>query len=251
MTEDKLQKATISLSNLVKVCTCTYWGWLQPIVEDFGYYLQEDLRDITKDWKVNVEWIGLVDENDIIINYNYDEHLYDYFTECFRDCIETKKLKETLAKYGIIFNRVEFYKHKWEYNFATDSVDMLYEFEWQERWQDKYPELIPYVKNYIDNVRKKSCDWYISFEPTEVDKVEMNSTTYIYAILDKEWMLDEVRESVEEWVYECNTRGYWDYDESSIILRRDWKIDWDTKYWVDINDKMLKVDLDDNENNND
>lgn len=250
--KDTLCKASISLSWLVGVSVCTYWGWLEPIVENFGRYLEEDLKEITnEDNKVEVEWAGLINYDDIYIDYNYDEHLYDYFTECFRDTIESDKLKEALAKYGIIFHRVEFYKHKWEYNYATDSLDMLYEYDYETKWQEKCTDLIPYVRNYIDNVRKKSCDWYVSFEPTTIDEVEMNDTAYIYAIFDKEWLFDGVKESVQDWVYKCNIEWYDDYDRSVIHIKKDWNIDWDTAYYVDINNKTLKVDLDYKNNNND
>lgn len=237
-----MDKARISISDLVKVSVCTYWGWLNGLFEDLWSTLQEDLKDIkTEDNKINVEWIGMVDWNDVEVDYDYDEHIFDYINECFRDNVETDKLKETLAKYGIVFHKVDFYKHKGEYNFAWDTLDMEYEYDDNIKWQDKYPELIPYVKNYIDNVRKKSCDWYISFEPTTIDEVEYNDTTLIYAILDKEWMLDEVRQTVEGWLMDCYERGYWDYDTSTYVVRNAyWDIDWDTKYYIDEENKMLK-----------
>ena len=237
-----MDKARISISDLANVSVCTYWGWLSGLFEDLWSTMEEDLKDIkTEDNKINVEWIGMVDWNDVEVDYDYDEHIFDYINECFRDNVETDKLKETLAKYGIVFHKVDFYKHKGEYNFAWDTLDMEYEYDDNIKWQDKYPELIPYVKNYIDNVRKKSCDWYISFEPTTIDEVEYNDTTLIYAILDKEWMLDEVRQTVEGWLMDCYDRGYWDYDTSTYVVRNAyWDIDWDTKYYIDEENKMLK-----------
>lgn len=237
-----MNKASISISDLVKVSVCTYWGWLRDIFDDLWSTMQEDLKDIkTEDNKINVEWIGMVDWDNVEVDYDYDEHIFDYINECFRDNVETDKLKETLAKYSIVFHKVDFYKHKGEYNFAWDTLDMKYEYDDTIKWQDKYPELIPYVKNYIDNVRKKSCDWYVSFEPTTIDEVEYNDVTLIYAILDKEWMLDEVRKTVEDWLMDCYERGYWDYDTSTYVVRgEDWHINWDTHYYIDEENKMLK-----------
>lgn len=239
-----MEKASISISDLVKVNVCTYWGWLRFVFDDLWRTLEEDLDSITtEDNKVNVDWIGMVNRNDVRIDYDYDEHIFDYINECFRDNVETDKLKEVLAKYGIVFHKVDFYKHKGEYNFAWDTLDMQYEYDDNIKWQDKYPELIPYVKNYIDNVRRKSCDWYVSFEPTTIDEVEQNDTTYIYAILDKEWMLEEVRQTVQDWLEDCYERGYWDYDTSNVYLYNyddKEKYDMDTRYYVDVQDKMLR-----------
>lgn len=239
-----MEKASISISDLVRVSVCTYWWGLRVIFDDLWTMVQEDLDSIkTEDNKINVEWIGLVDFDDVRIDYDYDEHIFDYINECFRDNVETDKLKEVLAKYGIVFHRVDFYKHKWEYNFAWDTLDMKYEYDENIKWQEKYPELIPYVKNYIDNVRRKSCDWYVSFEPTKIDEVEYNDTTLIYAILDKEWMLDEVKKSVEDWLMDCYERGYWDYDTSNVYLfnyDEKEKYDMNVHYYVDVQDKMLK-----------
>ena len=237
-----MNKASISLSDLVKVSVCTYWWGLNALFEDLWSTMQEDLKDIkTEDNKIYVEWIGMVDWDNVEVDYDYDEHIFDYINECFRDNVETDKLKEVLAKYGIVFHKVDFYKHKGEYNFAWDTLDMQYEYDDNIKWQDKYPELIPYVKNYIDNVRRKSCDWYVSFEPTTIDEVEYNDATLIYAILDKEWMLDEVKKTVEDWLTDCYDRGYWDYDTSTYVVRDEyWDINWDTKYYIDEENKMLK-----------
>lgn len=237
-------KASISISDLVKVNVCTYWGWLNIIFDDLWSMLQEDLENIkTEDNKINVEWIGMVDFDDVRIDYQYSDDIWNYINGCFSDNVATDKLKEVLAKYGIVFDKVKFYKHKWEYNFAWDTLDMWYEYDDNIKWQEKYPELIPYVKNYIDNVRRKSCDWYVSFEPTTIDEVEQNDTTYIYAILDKEWMLDEVKKTVEDWLMECYERGYWDYDTSKVYLYNyedKEKYDMSIPYYVDTQDKILR-----------
>lgn len=236
--------ARISLNQLVWVSVCTYWGWLQPLFEDFGEYLREDLKDIrTKDNKINVEWIGMVDFDDVDIDYWYSDDIWNYINEWFRYNVETDELKEVLAKYGIIFHSIEFYKHKWAYNYATDSLDMLYEYDDNIKWQEKYPELIPYVKNYIDNVRKESCDWYVSFEPTTIDEVEYNDTTLIYAILDKEWMLWDIEKEINQWIFDCYQNNYWEYDTSKVYLYNyadKEKYDMSIPYYVDIQDKMLR-----------
>ena len=239
-----MTKASISISDLVKVNVCTYWWGLRAVFDDLWTMIEEDLEEIkTKDDKINVEWIGMVDFDDVRIDYQYSDDIWSYINECFNDNVATDKLKEVLAKYGIVFNRVDFYKHSWEYNFAWDTLDMKYEYDDNIKWQEKYPELIPYVKNYIDNVRKKSCDWYISFEPTIIDEVEYDDTTLIYAILDKEWMLEEVKKSVEYWLEDCYNNGYWDYDTSKIYLYNyedKKKYDMSIPYYVDIQDKMLR-----------
>ena len=239
-----MNKASISISDLVKVSVCTYWWGLRSLFEDLMWEeLEERLDSITtEDNKVEVDWIGMVDRDEIHIDYDYDAHIFDYINECFRDNVETDKLKEVLAKYGIVFHRVDFYKHKGAYNFAWDTLDMLYEYDDTIKWKNKYPELIPYVKNYIDNVRRKSCDWYVSFEPTTIEEVEQNDTTYIYAILDKEWMLEEVKQTVEGWLEDCYEER-WDYDNSSIYLfdyNNKNKYDIDKKYFVNTENKMLE-----------
>lgn len=232
----------IALSDLVWESVCTYWWPLRSVFDDAWQYLEEDLNEIkTKENKVNVEGKGLVSMNDIDIDYEVDDEVYDYFEECFKDEVENDELINALAKYWLTYKWLSFYKHKWAYNFAWDTLDMEFEYDDDIDWKEKYPELIEEVQYYIDNVRKKSCDWYISFEPTKVDEVYMWQTTYVWAVLHKEWLLDDIKKNVEGWVYEILTDHPWEYDNSKIVLRGDdWHIDWDTKYYVDIQDKILR-----------
>ena len=233
---------TMALSDLVNVSVCTYRWPLRIPWEDLGNFINNDLDEIkTDDNKVNVEWRGLVDMNVIDIDYEMDDWIWNYINDKFRDNVETDKLIEAFAKYGIEYKGLSFYKHKWEYNFAWDTLDMDYEYDDDIDWKEKYPELIDEVKYYIDNVRKKSCDWYCSFEPNKVDEVWMWDYAYKWAILHKEWIFDEVKKSVEDWVYDILTDCPYEYDISTIVLRgEDWYIDWDTKYYVDYNEKILR-----------
>ena len=236
--------ASISLSGLAKKSVCTYW-WGLPIYEYLWDTVRNDLDEIkTDDNKINVEWIGLVDFDDVEIDYEYDDDIWDFIIEKFNDNVDTEKLAEALKKYGVKFDRLRFYKNPWAYNYAWDSLDMVYEYDDDIKWQEKYPDLIPYVKEYIDNVRVKSYDWYCSFEPTSIDRVEYNDTTLIWAILKKEWIdLEEVGKQIEDWVYDILEACY-EYDRSKIYLSKwdDWKNKYDTEqyYYVDFDNNTLK-----------
>ena len=240
-----MKTVNLSLSDLVKESVCTYRWPLRYIFDDLGRFLEDDLQELkSDDNKIEVEWVGLVDMDNIDIDYNCDDWIYEWIESKFKDNIESELLIDTLAKYWLKYKGLSFYKNPGAYNFAWDSVDIEYEYDDDIKWQEKYPELIDEVEYYIKEVRQWSYDWYCSFEPTDIDKVEMNDYAYIWAILHKEDMLDDLKTDIQEWVEDILQSEWYEYDTSCVYLRgEDWHIDWDTKYCVDYhNKKLVKCD---------
>lgn len=187
----------ISLNQLLKTSICSYWGPLD-LTEGIDSYLEDDLSYIAKDWLVSVDtdWtIEQVNTRDIAIDWeyldNYEDIEVDYLTWRFDD----DKLTKALSKYGITKIWYSIRKPQY-YNFEQDSLDLEFEYT-GGKWQEQYKDLIPYVQQYIDEVRQPSRDWYISFEPTKVENVDKDDSAYIWAILKKENLLDELKDDLE------------------------------------------------------
>ena len=108
------------------------------------------------------------------------------------------------------------------------------EFETEgENWMEKYPELIPFVKDYIENVRQKSRDGYISFEPDKVEDVKMDDFAYIRSILKKEDML----ENNKFWIDLYGIQNIWENTREYLDSSR---YEYNgAKYRLDYDNKML------------
>ena len=203
----------LAINNLLKKSISTY-RWTLDLYDSIYTYEVENLRDLSQlNW---TSWyIKLSDEdelvviNDIIVENEliewYDDEL-DIFDEYFEERIkqELPDLKEKLSKYWISFKWFSYYKPKY-YNFEDDELLINYEIENDEIDE----ELKPYIQNYIDNIRVKSYDWYISFEPSKIEDIDKSDYAFLYAILDKENLIEPFKQIIDSSIEDC----YEDYYE--------------------------------------
>lgn len=193
----------ISLNNLLNESICSY-RWPLDLVETIDYYLEDDLDNITKGGKVKIktDWkTSTVKEDNISIDWEYLDNYIDLQMQYLTSYFNEEKLRDALKKYWIIMKWFSIWKPKF-YNFEQDSLDLEFEIEWGD-WRKKYPELTPYVQEYIDTIRRPSRDGYASFEPTKVEDVDMDDSTYIRAILKKENLLGELQQDLKYWIEDC------------------------------------------------
>lgn len=211
----------LSINNLIWVSISEY-RWPLDIAETYFDMLGQDLNDISdENWNVNVEW-KLVDSKEIEYDFNYNENYKQVQADTLgNEIIKTiPNFKEILEKYWITLQGRSIRQPR-EYNYEDDSLDMEFEFDEDEDWRQTHPELMPFVQNYIQNVRQKSRDGYISFEPDSIELVEINDYAYLYAILDKEGILDEVKRWIEDWIIEINETAFENLDDSWYIYNRE------------------------------
>lgn len=71
-----------------------------------------------------------------------------------------------------------------------------------KRREDDFYDLIPLVEDYLQNVRKRSCDGYMSFEPRTLEEVEKDDYAFIRAMLKHEGIFDFIQENLLEAVYD-------------------------------------------------
>lgn len=217
----------IAINQLLGVSISSY-RWPLNLSELIYDYIDEDLYYIsTRDKKTKVS-NKYVDMSEINSDFEYTDN---YRNEIGDELAKSLDLS-CLEKYGITIEWYEMRSPKY-YNFEDDELLMEFEVsEWDRKTQ--YPDLIPYVQDYIDNVRVKSYDGYMSFEPDKLDEVDKTDYAYIYAILKKEDMLDNnkyrleqtrdtIMENCLEYIgkvrYKYNGRKYrLDYENKRLLL---------------------------------
>lgn len=217
----------IAINQLLGVSISSY-RWPLNLSELIYDYIDEDLYYIsTRDKKTKVS-NKYVDMSEINSDFEYTDN---YRNEIGDELAKSLDLS-CLEKYGITIEWYEMRSPKY-YNFEDDELLLKFDVsEWDRKTQ--YPDLIPYVQDYIDNVRVKSYDGYMSFEPDKLDEVDKTDYAYIYAILKKEDMLDnnkyrlesgvqDVMENCREYIwnvrYRYNGRKYLlDYENKKLLL---------------------------------
>lgn len=230
----------ISLNNLLNTSICSY-RWPLNLTEHFCDCAEEDLRECSDRDYENKENFITVETGDKSEKVNIDDIDYDWEYIPWYEKLECdtlvgrfddKKLTKALEKYWIKKIWYSIRKPQF-YNFEWDSLDLEYEYTGGD-WRKQYPDLIPFVQQYIDEIRQPSRDGYVSFEPTKVDDVDKDDSAYIWAILKKENLLDELKSDLEMWIddvlcndfelinwfeYEYNGKKYQlDYDGKKLFI---------------------------------
>ena len=193
----------MAIDSVVNVSVCTY-RWPLNFTEDAYEFLQQDLHQIEDNWFVKVEgYDEKVPVNQIDIDDWYRDDWKETMASILWNTIKTinwQPLKEIFKKYWITIKWVEFRTPK-EYNFNTDHLDLMIETDGKRREDDFY-DLIPLVEDYLQNVRKRSCDGYMSFEPRTLEEVEKDDYAFIRAMLKHEGIFDFIQENLLEAVYD-------------------------------------------------
>lgn len=204
----------IELSNLLKrnVNTYTWWAFdfsdciYELWKEDFYERCRENKCYIMKDDKK----IYLTDDMIKKVEYDYDvdfDNMKIEFTEMIWNEIDREvNLEEIFSKYWIMYVWNSFYTPKY-YNFDNDSYDIQLELKPDEDtyWEDFLEKywLVELVQDYIDNIRVGSYDWYMSFEPSEIEDVVRNDYCTIYAILKKEGIFELLQKIFDDIIMNC------------------------------------------------
>lgn len=226
----------ISLNNLLDTSICSY-RWPLDLSEYFYESAKNDLRECSdRNYETNNNFITVetgdktekVNIKDIDCDWEYIPWYEKLECETLVGRFDDEKLTKALAKYWIKKIWYDIRKPQF-YNFEQDSLDLEYEYEGGD-WRKQYPDLIPYVQQYINEIRQPSRDGYISFEPNIVEKVDKDDSAYIWAILKKENLLDELKSDLEMWIEDVVCNDYelinwfeYEYNGRKHQLDYDWK----------------------------
>ena len=130
---------------------------------------------------------------------------YSFLEKMRKDCSDlflktwNKEFAKVFEKYGYKAIDSQWYTLR-EYNFKHDSLDSKFEFigDHEKNKKTLEEELI----YYMENLRKKSCDGYMSFEPSDLDDIELDDSCIFHAIVRKEKILGEVAETIRDLIQE-------------------------------------------------
>jgi len=123
------------------------------------------------------------------------------------DIKASDKIQKAFKKYGLKYIGTSFWSPR-EYNFHSDSIDIEFEVT-----KDKREQLKKEIEYYIENIRQKSFDGYISFEPDSFDDVDTDDHCYFWAVCKQAGIIDDLTEILENMVenaYEVYTRLFYD-----------------------------------------
>lgn len=241
------------LSKIVEAYVNTYENPVMDTVYDQMKYDLEDCKvEIKKEWWWHYDCIKLQDWFADINNIEIEDWLdFDEFKKNLWSALQTAiendiinicwfDLECMFKNYGIQYKGMNFYTPK-AYNFESDSLDIRLELI-DENWDiDKY-KLRELAQEYIDTVMKRSCDWYMSFEESDVDKLVRDDYAILRAILKKEDVSWYIKQAID-WVMEDLSEIVWNNCKPHYLIRIDGTIDWENKYKLDYDSKMLiKID---------
>ena len=208
--------ARIAFSDVLRVGASTYYGNLDDS-EGQHDFMSQDLHDISdatnwrEDWNVKCKMLDgtekVLKEKDLDDDWNinrdtFREEIISRFSEDINGSImiasdhKFQDIKELLAAYWMEFDEWKWYMPQY-YNYEHDTFDICYDLV-DEDWSLEKYWLTELVQKYIDEVRVESYDWYCSFEPKNIDDVEWNDYCVMWAILQKEWVFDRVKDDLQE-----------------------------------------------------
>ncbi len=215
----------LSLSKIVWASVSTYEN---PDMDCVYERMKEELDEI---------WIDS-DDYDIDDWLNFDEFKKDLGERMKEKVEEVVDLKTMFAKYDILYeNEASFYTPK-AYNYEWDSFDIKLDAD--ENWDLHKYWLSELVQKYIDEIRMKSRDWYMSFEPGDIEKVEWDDYCVLRAILTKEWVLEDIREAINWVMQEDLQHIVIDNCENPIYYKY---VDWERKE-LDVSKKIQELERD-------
>ena len=261
--------ARIAFSDVLRVGMSTYYGNLDDS-EWMHDFMTQDLHDISdatnwrEEWNVKCKMLDWTErtfkekdlEDDYSVNRDtFREEVISRSESEINGSIMMKSdhkfqdIKELLAAYWMEFDEWKWYMPQY-YNYEHDTLDICYDLV-DEDWSLEKYWLTELVQKYIDEVRVESYDWYCSFEPKNIDDVEWNDYCVMWAILQKEWVFDSIKDDLQEM---ADYQGYEIYQEAVEKQHYYWREDtmpdkWDWYYQdryklhyfiLEYNDKYLQ-----------
>lgn len=219
MNEKKqLQGLSLALNQITKQSISSYW-WALNIGELAYDSVMEDFHEYFGD-EVDIDW-KKVQLKDCDFDFDYIQNLDEYESDIFEQKIfeYIPDFDKKLEKYGLYYNWISIWKPKY-YNYNDDELSIHLWFD--ENESDIIPdELNPIIQDYIDNIRIKSYDGYCSFEPSKIDEVDKSDYCYLYAVLQKEWIFEDVKEAIDEAMEDILSQYYELYENPKLYY--DWK----------------------------
>lgn len=197
----------------------------------------------------HIEW--LVPRSKIEVNDNLD---FQEFKKQFSSWLTVKfageqlwndrlSLSEIFSQYWFDYQGIRLYTPKY-YNYENDSIDIELYYNPQtwtvKDWLDRH-ELTEHVQYYIDNIRKKTTDWYTSMEPSRIEDVDPDDHCVIYAIFKKHNVLEDIKEIIEDYIED--DLQYLVLDNSRITYEYNWNtlyLDYDNKCLYTKTDEELQ-----------
>jgi len=206
-------KTDISFSNLIKTDVGSYDNNTYSFNE-FSQIASELLFEHLEENKDPILELPEVKECPYIVNealYDYEQNAYANFSKeliSLANNMIRPIIEPVFTKWGIKIGDFK-YNSPREYNFRTDELDLEVKgYLTEEKFKEMKEELRPEIEKYIDEVRQKSYDGYMSFEPDNFDEVKADDYAYLWAILEKENLIedirdifeDDIRETLSEWL---------------------------------------------------
>lgn len=122
----------------------------------------------------------------------------------FIGCYYTN-IHKAFLKHGLDIKDSKLYSPK-QYNFETDSIDLVIEVG-----NVDLERLKPAIEKYQAEIKRKTCDGYISFEPNTFKDVSVDDNgswgAIVWAILETEGLHEDVKSLVTE-LYEYSNDFY-------------------------------------------
>lgn len=190
---------TLSISQCIgNHNACTYHGYL-------------NFDNSESDWindEVNGNYIPEIDYSDFDVE-NYEKWLDDLpevINEYLRPILEP-----VLDKYGYKILSFKFHQPK-EYNFGGDEIDIKI----SHNGLNIKPQLLNELELYLANVRKKSCDGYMSQEPDTIEDIDIDDYAMLWAIFKKEDIIDDIHEAINDEIIPSTCRNYQELFRESL-----------------------------------
>ena len=139
---------------------CTYHGALNSLIDSA--------------WEMSKEYDpeGLTEEE--LESIDYDAWLSD-FIDAYRNHVQPI-LNKTLKPYGIQISGFNLDRPRY-YNYRGDAITCVATFE-----SINLERIESELKDYLENVRRKSRDGFISFEPSALHEIDPSEGSSMYSI---------------------------------------------------------------------
>jgi hypothetical protein len=118
----------------------------------------------------------------------------DVFLMNWKKCFEPK-----FEKYGYSAQDSQWYVPR-AYNFEHDSLDLKFDFSGCHK--DNIKALEKELVKYIESVREKSSDGYMSLEPDEIKNIDYGDYCIFWAIAEKEGIKKDLQEFFDDLIFE-------------------------------------------------
>ena len=226
MNEKKqLQGLSLALNQITKQSISSYW-WTLDFSDCIYELVKEDFGEVFGD-EVKIWW-KKVQLKDCDFDFDYIENLDEYESDIFEKKIfeYIPDFDKKLEKWWLYYVWLSIWKPQF-YNYNDDELSIHLWFDESE--VDNIPdELKPIIQDYIDNIRIKSYDGYCSFEPSKIDEVDKSDYCYLYAVLQKEWIFEDVKEAINDAIEDISSNYYELYENPKLYY--DWK--YYTSKWI-------------------